>query len=51
MKSIPIYPWAYVNEDPVTGSVHTVLGTYWSKILKKKQLHALQASSRAGEII
>lgn len=44
-------PWAGVNEDPVTGSVHTVLAPYWSKILNKKQLNAFQSSTRGGEII
>jgi PhzF family phenazine biosynthesis protein len=43
-------PWAGVNEDPVTGSVHTLLTTYWSKLLHKKELLAYQASPRGGEI-
>jgi PhzF family phenazine biosynthesis protein len=44
-------PWAGVNEDPVTGSVHTVLAPYWSAILGKNELRALQASERCGEIL
>ncbi len=44
-------PWAGVNEDPVTGSVHTLLASYWSEILNKKELKAYQASKRSGEII
>jgi PhzF family phenazine biosynthesis protein len=44
-------PWAGVNEDPVTGSVHTVLAPYWSAILGKKELKAIQASQRGGEIL
>lgn len=44
-------PWAGVNEDPVTGSVHTVLAPYWSSILGKRELRALQASERCGEIL
>ena len=44
-------PWAGVNEDPVTGSVHTVLAPYWSRILGKKELLALQASERGGELL
>ena len=44
-------PWAGVNEDPVTGSVHTLLATYWSSILNKEELKAYQASKRGGEII
>lgn len=43
-------PWAGVNEDSVTGSVHTVLAPYWSKLLGKKELKAYQASSRGGEL-
>ncbi len=44
-------PWAGVNEDSVTGSVHTVLAPYWSGILGKKELLALQASERGGELL
>jgi PhzF family phenazine biosynthesis protein len=44
-------PWAGVNEDPVTGSVHTVLAPYWSAVLHKRELKALQASERCGEIL
>lgn len=43
-------PWAGVNEDAVTGSVHTLLAAYWSKKLQKKQLIAYQASPRGGTI-
>lgn len=43
-------PWAGVNEDQVTGSVHTVLAAYWSKVLGKTRLKAYQASARGGEI-
>ncbi|MBB6217184.1 PhzF family phenazine biosynthesis protein [Anaerosolibacter carboniphilus] len=44
-------PWAGVNEDPVTGSVHTLLGYYWAELLDKKVIYAYQASQRGGEII
>lgn len=44
-------PWAGVNEDPVTGSVHTVLAPYWSSILGKKELMAFQASKRGGQLL
>ncbi|MBL3538404.1 PhzF family phenazine biosynthesis isomerase [Aminivibrio sp.] len=44
-------PWAGVNEDPVTGSVHTVLARYWSERLEKKTLAAFQNSSRPGELL
>jgi len=30
-------PWVGINEDPVTGAAHTVLGPYWSRILGKKR--------------
>lgn len=43
-------PWAGVNEDPVTGSVHTLLANYWGSLLNKKELLAYQASERGGEI-
>lgn len=43
-------PWIGINEDPVTGSAHTVLSGYWSKRLKKNNLKAYQASLRGGEI-
>lgn len=44
-------PWAGVNEDSVTGSVHTLLASYWGQILKKKEMRAYQASQRGGEIV
>lgn len=43
-------PWAGVNEDPVTGSVHTLLSAYWGKLLNKTEMKAYQASERGGEI-
>lgn len=39
-----------VNEDPVTGYAHTILGPYWSKKLGKNMLHAYQASKRGGDL-
>lgn len=44
-------PWAGVNEDPVTGSVHTLLAPYWTEKLGKSELKAFQASERGGEIL
>ncbi len=44
-------PFMGVDEDPVTGSAHTVLGPYWSKILGKRKMRAYQASQRGGELI
>ncbi|XP_020507974.1 phenazine biosynthesis-like domain-containing protein 1 isoform X5 [Labrus bergylta] len=43
-------PWNGIPEDPVTGSAHTVLGSYWSKKLGKKKLLAYQCSRRGGEL-
>ena len=44
-------PWVGVNEDPVTGSAHTVLTPYWSEALSKPEMLAYQASERGGKII
>lgn len=43
-------PWNGIPEDPVTGSAHTVLGSYWSKKLGKKRMLAYQSSRRGGEL-
>jgi PhzF family phenazine biosynthesis protein len=43
-------PAGGVNEDPVTGSVHTVLGPYWGRRLGQPRMLAYQASSRGGEL-
>jgi PhzF family phenazine biosynthesis protein len=43
-------PTVGINEDPVTGSAHCSLGTYWQKKLKKDKLLAYQASERGGII-
>lgn len=43
-------PQAGIDEDPVTGSAHTTLSPYWSKILGKTQMNALQLSTRGGKI-
>ncbi len=39
-----------INEDPVTGSAHTVLVPYWSDKFDKKNFRALQVSKRSGEL-
>jgi PhzF family phenazine biosynthesis protein len=42
-------PSVGVNEDPVTGSAHCVLGPYWSKRLgDRSELTGYQASKRGG---
>lgn len=43
-------PWVGIMEDPVTGSAHTVLAAYWSKVLGKEDLIARQCSSRGGDL-
>ena len=43
-------PWAGINEDPVTGSAHTILTPYWSKRLNKKEMLAFQMSERGGKL-
>lgn len=37
-----------INEDPVTGSIHTSLIPYWQAYLNKQVITAYQASSRGG---
>jgi predicted PhzF superfamily epimerase YddE/YHI9 len=44
-------PQAGINEDPVTGSAHTTLTPYWSRVLGKKRLTARQLSERGGELV
>ncbi|GIO40644.1 PhzF family phenazine biosynthesis protein [Paenibacillus apis] len=41
-------PAAGVNEDPVTGSIHTTLIPYWTDKLGKSKLIARQVSKRGG---
>jgi predicted PhzF superfamily epimerase YddE/YHI9 len=43
-------PSVGVDEDPVTGSVHCLLGPYWSDRLKKRELKARQLSARGGTL-
>ena len=44
------FPMSGVNEDPVTGSAHTSLTAYWSKVLDKNILNAKQLSARGGKL-
>jgi len=44
-------PWIGVDEDSITGSIHTVLALYWSRELDKKHLVAVQSSKRGGRLI
>jgi PhzF family phenazine biosynthesis protein len=43
-------PHAGINEDPVTGSAHTLLIPFWAERLGKRELHAFQVSRRRGEL-
>jgi len=41
-------PGAGIDEDPVTGSIHSVLVPYWAEKLGKTSLNARQVSERGG---
>lgn len=43
-------PRVGVDEDPVTGSAHTVLIPFWAEKLGKNEMKALQLSRRGGSI-
>ena len=43
-------PAVGINEDPVTGSAHTMLAPYWLERLGKKELIARQMSKRGGTV-
>jgi len=45
------FPAYGIDEDPVTGSAHTVLTPLWAKKLGKKRMTAKQISARGGELI
>ena len=42
------YPQTGIDEDPVTGSAHTILVPYWAEVLDKKRLTSIQLSARKG---
>lgn len=42
------YPQSGIDEDPVTGSAHTVMVPYWAKEISKNNLTAIQLSVRRG---
>ena len=44
------FPQLGVNEDPVTGSAHTLLMPYWSNRLGSNKLTANQVSQRGGAL-
>jgi predicted PhzF superfamily epimerase YddE/YHI9 len=41
-------PAAGIDEDPVTGSAHCVLGPFWARRLGRDDLTGFQASARGG---
>ena len=43
-------PRVGIPEDPVTGSAHCVIATWWCERLGKPTLRAYQASARGGEV-
>lgn len=43
-------PAVGINEDPVTGSAHTLLIPYWSERLNKKKITSFQLSKRGGRL-
>lgn len=43
-------PQATIFEDPVTGSSHASLIPYWGNVLNKKEMTAIQLSSRKGTL-
>lgn len=42
------YPQSGIDEDPVTGSAHTITVPYWAEQLGKTKLKAIQLSKRRG---
>ncbi|RMG84302.1 MAG: PhzF family phenazine biosynthesis protein [Bacteroidetes bacterium] len=44
------YPAYGINEDPVTGSAHTLLTPFWANITGKKSFIARQISARGGHL-
>jgi PhzF family phenazine biosynthesis protein len=43
-------PSVGIDEDPVTGSAHCILGPFWMKKLNKNIFRAYQASKRGGKM-
>ena len=44
------FPQSGIDEDPVTGSAHTVMTPYWAEKLGKSSLQARQLSRRKGDV-
>ncbi|PWL39736.1 isomerase [Flagellimonas aquimarina] len=45
------FPKCGIPEDPVTGSAHTTLTPYWTKVLGKTKMTAKQLSVRGGDLV
>jgi PhzF family phenazine biosynthesis protein len=43
-------PKVGIDEDPVTGSAHTLLVPFWANLLNKNELTAQQLSERGGQL-
>lgn len=43
-------PYYGIDEDPVTGSAHCILGPYWSRVLDQDRMLARQISRRGGRL-
>jgi PhzF family phenazine biosynthesis protein len=43
-------PAVGINEDPVTGSAHCLLGPFWAARLGRTELRAVQLSARGGRL-
>lgn len=44
-------PAVGVDEDPVTGSAHCVIGPFWARRLGRGEIRAHQASARGGRLV
>ncbi len=43
-------PKIAIDEDPVTGSAHTIMTPYWQKVMGKDRFEAAQLSARSGRL-
>ncbi|MCC9622652.1 PhzF family phenazine biosynthesis protein [Thalassospira sp. MA62] len=51
MVSRYFLPASGINEDPVTGYMHCVVGPYWAEQIGKTQVVGYQASQRGGVVV
>ena len=45
-----LFPGKVLEEDPVTGSAHTIITPYWAEVFNKSVLKCHQASDRGGSL-